>query len=260
VARVIVETYGRVPKEFENFVVEVLNRVYSRTDRPYVVYVKLFESRELMLEELSVGHGYEGVDFIAFHDARDGIPKVYLPYDVLKSLGWRIAEGVVVHEAVHTVLHGDVLSYILLDVGDCRILAERFGADLGQLYALAYYLSVAVKDYEVSKYVVEVGLVDNYVEYVKYVLSLEPEEVSAIEALGQDFRRLLALAALLKQYATAKPFEHMSEVRERVAEFLNKLPKDYSSALRDLVDMLDRSSGDLSKKVNSLCSLMNNMM
>jgi len=238
--KLVVEKLGRVEEAEVEALLATLRRLYgSVEDPPLLVYVVVAGDRRSFNSFLASLHsrwrvastpGFEG--FEAAHDAYTGVPRLALCLEELRVLPRLVVDGVVLHEAAHTVLHGCLDAYSP-PRGVLRA-AEELEPRLR--LELAYLAAASVKDYEASKLLVERGFHEEARAYVLHELAklggLEAEWRASLQ-LGVP---LLHLAELLKPLCCAAPLLSDGAVVEAVEAYLAHLPSWASEALRRLVE------------------------
>lgn len=144
--------------------------------------------------------------------------------------------GGIRHEVGHSVLHGSLRYYLLPLPPALLDLADRFDISLQYATNLLYLISIAVKDYEVSRLLYERGYVDDQIAYAKHLLAVTESDVLSWEmSRGKPLAEILCLISCLKAAGCAAPllFDKTfgEEMKRRVAESLSYLPPGYSAPL-----------------------------
>jgi len=232
---------GPVDREWAARVLVRLRGLYAKVEEPpplvYVVLVHAASSFKSHLELLHREAGvvsspaYEGYE--AAHDAYTGAPRLTLCLELLKRLPSSVADGIVLHEAAHTVLHGSLEAYM-----PPRAVVDAAGALLGPglAYDLAYLASTAVKDYEASRLLVDLEFRGEAEAYVLHLLSMREGLNAEWETSSQLGVGILHLAELLKPLCCAVPLLSEADVAEAVEAYLSHLPSQTSKALRSLAE------------------------
>src|SRR4030043_2404078 len=94
-------------------------------------------------------------EFICSHDAWRGYPRVICCVEKLAKLNKLARPGAIRHEAAHSALHGSLEYYIFRIPDDCRHTAEIKALDSAVLDQALYYVSVAVKDFEATRFFIQ---------------------------------------------------------------------------------------------------------
>jgi hypothetical protein len=149
-------------------------------------------------EELGVVVGNE-TDFLATHEAWRGYPRIHICQERLQGISDAVLRGVIHHEIAHAVLHGSPEFYTFRFSKDLQQVAGSSGLDSNLLQQCVYLLSVAMKDFEVIRWLAERGFGSSQLAVVEYLIS-DTEEDHRIWELVWDSPALrkIALAAFLK--------------------------------------------------------------
>ncbi len=236
--KVVIHTVGRVPDEFVDFVQRTLETFYRNAgDGPLLVEVYVYASSLekrmfLEMEALELGVVVVG-DFTTLHEAWRGWPRIHVDYERCRDLDPEIIEALLLHEAVHSILHGSIASYIIEIDSD---LATKLGFDL---YAESIYLACsAIKDYEVCRYMIEKNMHSELVRYAKFVRSL---------VIDQNCSDLISTLQVLKSLASIACIDLPPD--------LNVVPSSCKPYLELLSDLHSKCL-DLSSCANELLRLL----
>ncbi len=115
-------------------------------------------------------------------------------------------------------------------------LSERLNLSLEYATNLLYLISIAVKDYEVSRLLHDRDYVEDQVAYLKHMLAVSESDVLLWSiSRGKPLAEVLYLISYLKTASCAVPFilnkKFGGETRLRVTEGLSHLPAHYSTQL-----------------------------
>lgn len=138
---IVVVDHDGVGEDRAEEVLEPLKSVYS-VEGPDLVELHLYRDLASLSLELSRAGAEAGVVLNAFFpvafEAWSGVPRVHVAVrDALETLGGRVYRVFLVHEAVHSILHGGVEYYVL----------EYTGNPLA-----SYLAATSLKDLEVHGY------------------------------------------------------------------------------------------------------------
>ncbi len=149
----------------------------------------------------------EEMDFLATHDAWRGYPRIHICQERIEGISGPILQGVIHHEMAHALHHGTPEFYTFRFSKRLQAAGNSHGLDFSRLQQCVYFLSVAIKDWEVVEWLARVGLGFSQIALLEYVVSDTEEERRAWDAVC-DFPTLrkIALAAFLK---TLLPIEVM---------------------------------------------------
>ena len=259
-----------VEDSFVEMTLEVLNGFYNRVKAaaPQIIDLYLFGRSSSMnaflgREKTRLGIGTSDLDssFFALHDAWRGIPRIIAAQDRLSELPRQVILGVLHHEAAHTILHGS-LEFYTFPVPMSILRLERKGVVSKQLARdLLYSASLAVKDYEVTRLLLEKSYVEDQVAYNKYLLEASEEEEKVWGSIdGNKLVRLLFLISLLKPALCAAPLledeRYGREVAECIAASVSHLPIYWR---RHLSGMLRVASGFSDNTHENVALLLDNI-
>lgn len=205
-------------------------------DKSSKMYAFLSEEKKKLRIEISA---FE-VSFFAVHDAWQGTPRIMVAYDKSLILPKLVRIGSLHHEVAHSVLHGSLEFYsfpipvILFNLERKGVFSRRITIDL------LYLISVAVKDYEVTRLLYERGYVKDQVSYNKYFLEPSKEEIEAWKLVNNETAKFLVLVSLLKTACCATPLlkdeRYNNEVSESIVKSMSYLPSGLSTHLFKLLE------------------------
>ncbi len=176
-ARVFVEIVGNVEKCFVEMLLHALRDVYCSVGADIYVELLVYASRSEKLARLSSEARELGVvafgDFKTLHEAWRGYPRIHVSVEDLRDMDSEVVKALVAHEAMHSVLHGTVSSYVVYIPREMIEKATEMDL-LDELYAVAYLLASTIKDLEVHREMVRRGLrkyLELYAEFCASQLS-----------------------------------------------------------------------------------------
>lgn len=154
---------GNVPGGFKRDVASTLRDCYKRFGSrvPYKVEVYIVDTetnmRDFLREEkFRLGISTGGDDgSICSYDVLRGYPRLIVCEERLAKFSKVAKMGVLRHEAAHTVLHGTLEYNIFRIPDDCRHIAAIKGIDSTILDQILFQLSLAVKDFEATTFLVQ---------------------------------------------------------------------------------------------------------
>lgn len=183
---------------------EVLEKAGSLSLPPYLCITiwknmeefQAFYRREK--EEFGITTGGE-TEFLATHDAWRGYPSIHICQEKLLGIPDPIVQGVIHHEISHAMHHGTPEFYTFRFSNRLQEAGRTYGLDLELLQQCVYFLSVAVKDWEVVQWLAEIGLGFSQQALLEHLIS-DTEEEQRIWEVVRDSPALkkIALAAFLK--------------------------------------------------------------
>jgi len=201
-------TRGRIPWGAKREVAGVLRDCYRRFGSrvPYKVEVHIVDTeitmRDFLKEEkFKLGITTSGdEEYICSHDAWRGYPRIMFCFEKLAKLNRLARLGAVRHEAAHSVLHGSLEYYIFRIPEDCRHTAMIKAIDSAVLDQALYYLSVAVKDFEATRFLVQ----HDYIS-CQFAFALEWLQASEEDRLAWNAAKANRQAKFVYQTALLKP-------------------------------------------------------
>lgn len=257
-----------VEDSFVAMIVEVLRSFYSHVNAPspQIVDLYLFGRASSMnayvgREKSRLGIGTSGLDssFFALHDAWRGIPRIIAAQDRVSELPRPVILGILHHEAAHTILHGS-LEFYAFSLPRSMLELERKGVVSKQLSReLLYLASLAAKDYEVTRLLLEKSYVKDQVAYNRYLLKTsEDEEEIWLSIDGNKQARTLYLVSLLKPALCAAPLLEndmcRNEVSECITQSLSHLPEYWRRHISRIIGVASRFREDTHENVALLMS------
>ena len=265
-------TSGNIPwgvkKEIENTFRDCYRRFGPRVPYKVEVHVVDRESsmRALLKEDkLRLGIATSGEEeFICSHDAWRGYPRVICCLERLAKLSKSARLGALRHEAAHSALHGSLEYYIFRIPEDCRHTAAIKGLDSPVLDQALYCVSVAVKDFEATRFLVKHDFIDSQFAFGLEWLKPSEQDKSTWK-LAQTNRqaKFIYLTALLKPTLFAHPLlalprakkislEHQVQLARRVEELLECLGSAEQNRLLQVANMIvEDSTEDTHRNVDS---------
>jgi len=210
---------GSVNPEFLDFIRSTLTEFYSKLGADVYVEVYVYSSKYLkraVIEELASAYGVSVIgDYVVVHEAWSGLPRIHVDAESCSSIGERYVRALLVHEAVHALLHGTLLSYLL------RMTGDRAGkpASLAEVYVA----STIVKDMQVHKFLVNSGFVDEVAAYAEYVFKYQLSDAcsSFLEVL--ELAKILTPCIYLKSCGIIDKLEKCKEPALRILEKLESI-------------------------------------
>lgn len=155
---------GNISGNFKKEVSEVLNDCYKRFGQrvPYKIEVYAFDTQEnlnhfLREEKFKLGLSFNTVDDTSActYEVLRGFPRLLICQERLEPYSKAGRAGAIRHEAAHTVLHGSLEYNIFQIPEDCRHTATVKGIEPDKLAEVFFQLSMGVKDYEATRFLIE---------------------------------------------------------------------------------------------------------
>jgi len=247
---IVVSKYGKIDDEEIERVIEIMQECYSRLSPHDVSLVDLYlfersSSVEAFFakERRKVGVASAPFDelFFAMHDAWRGIPRITLCLEKMDRLPKLVKMGGIHHEVGHSILHGNLRYYVLSFPPALLEIVDRFNLSFEYMTNLLYLISIAVKDYEVTRLLHERGYVEDQVAYAKHLLKISEDDTLSWEiSRGKPPAEAMCLISCLKTAGCAAPLlvdkKLGEEVRQYLMESLSYLPADRSTLLLRIVE------------------------
>jgi hypothetical protein len=209
--KVVLRRFGETPEEIVQSTLSIIQECYE-TLRPHEVEILdllLFSNQSSMRSfymhertDLHVNSEDLGDNFIAMHDAWRGTSRIGVCMNRMKELPPLVQIGTLRHEVGHSVLHGS-LEYYLFPISAPLIeAAKRLALSKEYSFTLLYLISIAVKDFEVTRLLSKKGYVDDQIAYSNYVLGTVNQDLDAWQfSDGNPAGMALCLAGRLKDAA-----------------------------------------------------------
>jgi hypothetical protein len=272
-------TSGNIPWSFKRDIQNIFRDCYRRFGSriPYKVEIHLVDReanmRALLKEDkLRLGITTGGdEEFICSHDAWRGYPRVICSLDRLTKLNKLGRLGAIRHEAAHSALHGSLEYYIFRIPDECRHTAAIKALEPTVLDQALYYVSVAVKDFEATRLLVQHDFIDCQFNFALEWLKPSEQDKSAWK-LAQTNRqaKFIYLTTLLKPMLFAHPLlalprsknislENQVQLARRVEEMLEHLGTTEQNRLLQVTSVIaEEATEDTHKNVDiAMCQAMN---
>ena len=243
--RIVLSKFGEVSVEEIDRALAVMKECYDRLAPHEITLVDLYIFERSSSTEAFLAKEFKEVGvvsapfdelFFAMHDAWRGTPRIVLCLDRMRKLSRLVQTGGIRHEVGHSVLHGSLIYYLLPLPPILLDLSQRFNISLEYATNLLYLISIAVKDYEVSRLLHERGYSEDQVAYMKHMLAVSESDVISWKiSRGKPRAEALCLISCLKALSCAVPllldktFDTL--MRQRVKKSLSHLPPRYSTLL-----------------------------
>lgn len=247
--KIVVSKFGEVKPQQIDYILGILEECYGRLESHEVALVDLyfFEKSSsidafMAKESKDVGVVSASFDelFFAMHDAFRGTSRIMICLQRMKKLPRLVQVGGIRHEVGHSVLHGNLLYYLLPLPPLLCDLVNRFNISREYATSLLYLISIAVKDYEVSRLLYERGYVEDQMAYAKHLLMVtESDKLSWKMSTGRPLAEILCLVSCLKTAGCVAPFlvdkTFGDEMKRLLAESLAYLPAEFSTSLLNTI-------------------------
>ncbi len=213
--RIVLSRFGRVTRREVAYILEIVEECYSRLEPHEIALVDLYVFEKSSSLDAFMGKETKEVGvlsssfdelFFAMHDAYRGTSRIIICLERMKTLPSLVKVGGIRHEVGHSVLHGSLLYYLLSLPPTLSDLMNRFNISRQYATNLLYLISIAVKDYEVTRLLHARGYVDDQIAYAKHMLSVTEEDKLAWEmSRGKPLAEILCLVSRLKSAGCVAP-------------------------------------------------------
>jgi len=251
---IVLQSFGNIPIHVTANIKKVVEECYRELE-PHAVKLLdllLFENQMRMnsyyaSEKKASGVASEMLSerFFAVHDAWRGISRIGVCLENVTQLSELVQIGALRHEVGHSVLHGSVEHYVF-SAPQLLLEAERkfrLGRDFS--LSLLYLISMAVKDFEVTKLLAEKGYVEDQLAYSSHVLAASEDDLAAwrmaegnlaAEALCavsrlKDAASTIAISQFLQRSPAEKLKEELSYLPDMILERFLRLTEALSKCV-----------------------------
>lgn len=183
---------------------EVLDRVDQSRLPPHLcinIWANMEELAAFYRQEkeaLGVVTGEE-MDFLATHEAWRGHPRIHICEERVRHVSLGVVQGALHHEIGHALHHGTPEFYTFRFSNRLQEAGRVCGLDLPLLQQSIYFLSIAIKDNDVVKWLAKTGLGFGQLALIEYLISDTEEERQVWEvASNSPALRKITMAAFLK--------------------------------------------------------------
>ena len=261
---IVLQSFGNIPMHVAANIKTVVEECYRKLE-PHMVKLLdllLFENQTRMnsyyaSEKKASGVASEMLSerFFAVHDAWRGISRIGVCLENMAQLSKLVQIGALRHEVGHSVLHGSVEHYVF-SVTQPLLEAER-KFRLGRDFSLSvlYLISMAVKDFEVTKLLAEKGYVEDQLAYSSHVLAASEDDLTSWKmAEGNLAAEALCAASRLKDAASTIAISQFLQRPpvEKLKEELSYLPDTILERFLRLAEALSKCvTGETLHNVNA---------
>jgi hypothetical protein len=217
--------------KIQTWVKNVLDRADPSSTSPYLrltIWKNIKDLQEFYdqeKEDLGIVTGEES-DFLATHEAWRGYPRIHICQERVKGVQDVVIKGVLHHEIGHALFHGSMEYYTFKFTDRLQEVARSDGFDLHLLQQCVYFLSIAIKDWEVIQWLTKIGFGSCQKSLLEYMMEDTQEEQKAWGVAKQSpVIKKISIAAFLK---IILPIEAMIFIRsEDALELKNQWKEAY---------------------------------
>jgi hypothetical protein len=205
---------GYVTAGGRNEIVNTLKDCYQqfRHQLPYKIEVLITDSEPMMHDYMRQEKFKTGIiddnlsDTICLYDTWKGFPRIAVSLENLRQYSKQGKPGLLRHQAAHSVLHGSLEYRIFRIPDDCRQIALIKGIEIDILEQAIQKLSVAVKDYETSRFLVDHNFINCQVAFVLEWIQSQQEMTTPAKQPKLDRQaKFIYQIGLLKPILLAHP-------------------------------------------------------
>jgi len=240
--RIVIQSSEGIQAEFVAKVQLWANEVLERKGplaAPAVISINIWRHMDelqsfyqLEKQELGIATGEE-TDFLATHEAWRGDPRIHICQEKVKDVPEVVLRSVLHHEISHAIHHGTPEFYTFRYSTKLQKAGWLYGLDLALLEQCVYMLSVALKDYDVVRWLTDIGLGHGQLSLLDYLISDTEDERRIWEVVcANPAPRKLALALFLK---TLLPIEALVSLRVEGSEIIKNQWKEAYRWLSDRI-------------------------
>jgi hypothetical protein len=224
-----IERFGEFNEALLEKILGVLIESYERLGPPttYSVNLKVF------------GRSEEG-GFFACHDASWGTPTISIYMDKVSTLPLNVVLGGVRRQVAHSIIHGTPEFYRIKLPSELRRVMDERGFPQEFAAKIIYGTSMAVKEYMVTRFLMEGGFIEDQIAYSKYVLEPTAEEIISWEAVKDKVMdRIIYLTMTVRDISCAIPLTQDSrfgdEIKALIERKMEHLPLNYKLKIKKII-------------------------
>ena len=228
-SQIQIAAHGKIDQSFEARIQTWASQVLARVNPsslPPGLCVNIWANMEELAafyqqekEALGVVTGEE-TDFLATHEAWRGHPRIHICEERVRHVSLGVVQGALHHEIGHALHHGSPEFYTFRFSDTLQEVGGSCGLDLPLLQQCIYFLSIAIKDNDVVKWLAKTGFGFSQLALIKSLISDTEEEHQAWEvASNSPALRKITMAAFLK---VLSPVETMIAVGVKDAPALKE--------------------------------------
>ena len=223
---------GYIPPQCEKQLRQTLDDCYRKLGSPKCGQVEIHivdtaSRMEIFLQKEKAELGIDTIgeeSFLCTHDAWRGVPRLLICIERLSQISEAANLGAIRHEVAHSILHGEPLYYIFTVNNECQTLAQAQAIDMVVLKQILYYISVAVKDFEATRFLVYHNYIECQTAFALELLKVTAEDkVAWLLAKSNPKARALYRAAQLKPLLFVHPLLAVVDNREQLMKSVSSM-------------------------------------
>lgn len=267
--KIVLTKFGNIEARDVEFVRNALNGCYLQLEPHEVTFLDLylFESATLMRaffinEKHRMGIASRGFDdaFVAQHDAWRGASRISICLERLRLLPREAQIGSIEHEVGHSILHGGIEYYVIPQSLIPPFVVKHSSEESARSFL--DLVSIAVKDYEVTRYLFGRGCDRGQVAYVINVVdATEDDKLAWRISRGNRVAEILCIVSRLKEVCCAAPFlqdeRFRNDIEDRLVKNLSYMGCDVVTKLMFIArHELPELGADTMKNIGVLSDLL----
>jgi len=277
---VVVE--GNVPRETVEKLVSEISKCYEKLGAKLeFCEVLIFSSRydaDKFIEEENeriyskLGIRISGIapDSSVTHFAWRGWPTIAICVSDVESRPWEVASAELRRAVAHSILHGSP-EYYFIPLPQCLLDLKKRGIIRPDILDLAFYmLSIAVKSFEVTRFLVNKGFIECQKKLYCYHLRIRPGEKELWEKAKNNINLLVPLLMdVFKVLSGVTPLievvkdpvlmslykENLNLIPKHVKKFFSRMLHKLHKLGEDTLENIFSVADELYKLLNYLCFL-----
>jgi hypothetical protein len=240
----VITTRGKIPGAAKSEIVNTFKDCYRKfgSKSPYKVEILITETegirRDSLREEQSrLGRtAIEDIDEVCTHHTWSDHLTVNVSVEKLGEFSKLARQGALRHEAAHSVLHGTLEYNIFRIPDDCRQMASVKGINPEILEQVIRNLSSAIKECEVSKYLIAHEFIDCQAAFILEWIK-PPDNRNVLKSTKMDRQaRFTHLTSLLKPILLSDPFLALPKTKRISLERQVMLGRKVEEMIEHLTD------------------------
>ncbi len=259
---VFIRSESEVAKEFKESVIDALKAVYSKIRPTSSGFIDLYLFKRswemdshIRREASELGLDISMASFSTYHWAWRGWPCISVCQEYCESKEEEVWIGEVEHEAGHSILHGEPMYYIFSPPLEYLELAKTDHFSKETINRVFYYITLAVKDYEVSRMLEEFDFIERQVAMHYHHLKTPKDEEPWNRSVGfKDIQaETLVIVDEFKVLSSSKPFlGHSEEIRSLYEESIERLSPRAKRWVLEVLESLDALGESTHRNVDGL--------
>ncbi|MCS7095853.1 MAG: hypothetical protein N3F10_06120 [Candidatus Bathyarchaeota archaeon] len=246
-----VEKIVNVDDAIVEMVLNILGETYETLGPPmtFSATLRIFEKSD-------------GSQFFASHEVVEGKPTISIYVDKMSSLPYDVAVGGIRRQAAHSILHGSREFYSIKLPSELKRAMTEYSLPENFAMKILYGVSMAIKEYAVTKFLLNGGFIDDQLAYAKYLLEPIPEEAASWEFVkASPLERIVYLVMAARDVSSVMPLTEDPRFSGEIKMFIEKkiehLPPNYRAKVRKVAGEVSSSfNGDVFRNIDRLTNII----